>query len=308
MVMRARKAFLVVCLSLWLGLPAWSGDGKIFETPQDAVESLVSALEARDDLRIQKILGSEIMNLLESDPVLRRETYRVLALLFEEAWALTPTQDGSEILRIGDEGWPFPVPLLATDTGWIFDLEEGREELLNRRIGRNELLTIETFQRVAEAQDEYFKSDRDGDGVAEYAAKFRSSPGQKDGLYWEVAAGQELSPLQKSLKDAFKYTQGRIQGTPWFGYQYRYLDRQGPNAKGGAFHYDVDGKQTRGYGMVAYPASYGKTGVMTFITSQDGKIFQKDLGVDTVRAQLSMDGFDPGEGWVEVGPQELAAP
>jgi hypothetical protein len=285
---------------MYLCLPAWAQDGKLYKTPEEAVISLASAVAAKDDGRLKVILGADILDFLETDKAVRHETYRTLSLLFDERWALASTEDGSRIIRIGMEGWPFPIPLVKTDSGWMYDLDEGADELLNRRVGRNELLTIETFRRVAIAQEEYHKVDRNGDGVAAYADRFASSPGKKDGLYWKVEPGESPSPLEAALKDAFRFTKGRVAGAPWFGYHYRYLDRQGPSAKGGAFLYSVDGKQSKGYGMVAYPASYGKTGVMTFITNQDGKIFQKDLGVGTPQAVLKLDGFDPGEGWEEV--------
>jgi hypothetical protein len=303
--MKIQNLIIAGLTTLLLGLPALSQEnGKVFKTPEDAVASMASAIEARDNVRLEAILGSDILNYFESDPALRNETYRMLSLLFKERWALAPMEDGSRIVRLGLEGWPFPVPLVkAKGGGWMYDLDDGVEELLNRRIGRNELLTIETFERVLEAQNEYVKGDPDGDGVKVYASSFSSAPGKKNGLYWEVKPGEPPSPLEKSLKDAFRYTQGRVKGSPWFGYHYVYLDHQGPAAKGGAFAYSVDGKQTRGWGMVAYPASYGSTGVKTFMTNQDGKVFEKDLGEDTIRTVFSMDGFNPSEGWEEVPAQ-----
>ena len=305
--MKIQKLLISGFAILWLGLPAWSQpeNGKVFKTPEAAVASMASAVEARDDARLEIILGSDILDYLEPDQALRFETYRMLSLLFKERWALASMEDGSKIVRLGLEGWPFPVPLVKADGGgWMYDLDDGVEELLNRRIGRNELLTIETFRRVIEAQNEYVKGDYDGDGSPTYAQKFSSAPGKKDGLYWKVQPGEALSPLEKSLKDAFKYAHGRAKGAPWLGYHYLYLDRQGPAAKGGAFEYSVDGKQSKGWGLAAYPASYGHTGVKTFITNQDGKIYEKDLGKDTVRAVFSMEGFDPGDGWVEVSEGE----
>jgi Protein of unknown function (DUF2950) len=300
--MKYQQLFLIGLAALYLCFPAMAQDGKIYKTPEDAVESFASAVAANDDARMKVIFGAEVMDLFSGTKLQRLETYRLLTLLTEERWALASTEDGSRIVRLGLEGWPLPVPLVKTDDGWQFNASEGIDELLNRAIGRNELMTIETCEQIFVAQKEFFNLDTDGDGVKVYASRFRSSPGHKDGLFWKVELGEPLSPLQKALADSWRFAQGHVKGAPWWGYQYRAFDRQGSSAEGGAFTYLVDGKQTKGYALVAYPANYGRTGVMTFLMNQDGKVFQKDLGEDTVKAVFSMEGFDPGEGWTEVLP------
>jgi len=300
--MKYSQFILQGLLVIALCFPSLAQDGKVYTTPEEAVESFGSALAEKDDDRIKAIFGSGIMDLFEGERVQRLENYRLLSILLEERWDFATTEDGSRILRLGLEGWPLPIPLVKTEAGWQFDVSEGLDELLNRTIGRNELMTIETCRQIVVAQQEFFNLDTDGDGVKVYASRFRSSPGTKDGLYWKVAPGEPLSPLQKALADSWRFAEGHIEGSPWWGYRYRAFDEQESSAEGGAFNYFVDGKQTKGYALVAYPASYGRSGVMTFLLNQDGKVFEKDLGEETIDAVFSMQGFDPGEGWVEVLP------
>ena len=275
--------------------------GKAFKTPKEAAQALSAAVSANDDKALRSIFGDKFDELLGTkDPATIKETHRLLKMLFSEHWTVSPTEDGKRIVRLGKEGWPLPIPLVQTKQGWAFDSAAGVEEVHNRRVGRNELITIETLQRLMDAQEEYHGSDWDGDGVREYAAQIPSSEGKKDGLYWKIKKGQKSSPMQHWLLDSWKYAEGRVKGAPWFGYRYRVLLGQGPKAAGGAFEYVINGHQVAGYAFVAYPAAYGTSGVMTFMVNQNGVIFQKDMGADTEKLAEGLKVFEPGEGWDKV--------
>jgi hypothetical protein len=207
------------------------------------------------------------------------------------------------VLVIGENDWPFPIPLVKQGEKWIFDTEAGRVEILNRRIGQNELSTIRTMHEIVDAEREYAMVDRDGDGLVEYAGKFLSDPGKKNGLYWQTKEGEEPSPLGELVAKAKAggYTKGSTQKPePYNGYYYLMLNKQGKNASGGAFDYVVKGKQIAGFAVVAYPAKYGNSGVMTFMVNQDGVVYQKDLGRNTEKAAKAVKKFDPDKTWKKV--------
>jgi len=203
---------------------------------------------------------------------------------------------------IGKDDWPFPIPLVKKGDSWFFDTEKGREEVLNRRIGQNELSTIQTMLAIVDAQREYAVKDLDGDGVPEYARKFMSDPGKKNGLYWETKEGEELSPLGPAAAQAREegYKKSGNKPIPFHGYYYRILESQGKNAAGGAYDYVVKGKMIGGFAVVAYPAKYGNSGVMTFLVNHDGVVYQKDLGKITAKTANAMKKFDPDSTWKKV--------
>lgn len=205
------------------------------------------------------------------------------------------------VLYVGKEDWPFPIPLVKKQGSWRFDTNEGRQELLARRIGRNELSVIQVCLTYVDAQREYALKDRDGDGLLAYAQKFASSPGKKDGLYWEAKEGDEQSPLGPLFAAAQKlgYTAKKPAGKPlpYHGYYYRILKAQGKNAPGGAYDYVVKGKMIGGFALVAYPAQYGSSGIMTFIVNHEGVVYQKNLGQDTEKTAQAMKLFDPDRTW-----------
>ena len=213
------------------------------------------------------------------------------------------TRDGDKAsLLIGDDGFPFAFPLVKTGGRWHFDTAAGKHELLLRRIGGNELDTIKVLQAIVDAERDYASEDRSGDGVLDYAQKFASTPGKRDGLYWPTKAGEAESPLGVLIAHAAGegYKKGEKAPTPYHGYYYRMLKGQGNNAESGAFDYVVHGRGIAGFAVVAYPAKYGNSGVMTFIVNQDGKVYQADLGPETKAKVEGVQRFDPGKGWSAV--------
>lgn len=295
------RTLRILSLNLFLLVaPAWGQVGKIFPTPEAAVQSLERAATRADDTSIKAIFGADYLEIFDEDRVQRAEGYRLLSLLLQEGWTLAPTEDGAKIVRLGAEGWPLPIPIVTSAKGgWSFDLAQGADELLNRRIGRNELMTIETLLQLCVAEKDYANKDRDGDGVKEYTTKFVSAPGTQDGLYWLATDDEPKSPLEKALASSGRYSEGRAEGAPWWGYYYRALPGQAKD--GGAVSYSKDGHQTEGFAFVAYPANYGKSGVMTFLINQDGVIYQKDLGSRTLPMVVSLDVFNPADGWTSDG-------
>jgi len=288
---------------LLLGLlgTAQAKDSQSFKSPEAAVAALQSTLNAEGNDALVELFGNSTEELLDNaNPTQIEESRRLLKLLFEEQWHLAPTEDGSRILRLGEEGWPFPIPIVSVGSNWQFDTEAGLEELANRRIGRNELIAIETCKRLLDAEEDFRLRDPDNDGIREYTSLIRSSEGQFDGLYWEVAQGPVFSPLQTALVDSWKYAEGRVEGSPWFGYHFRFLEGQGPDAPGGAYSYTVNGHQVAGFGVVAYPANYGHSGIMTFLISSNGTLFEKDLGEKTQTICEKMKTFNPDQEWSEV--------
>jgi hypothetical protein len=209
------------------------------------------------------------------------------------------------VLVIGDQAWPFPVPLVKTAGGWRFATEEGEDEIVNRRIGANERNAIFALRAYLDAQKEYASRDRNGDGVLQYAQRIGSTPGKHDGLYWpaDSSKGEEMSPFGPLIAESAAYLKGHKAGDPYRGYYFRILTRQGKSAPGGAYSYVINGRMIAGFAMVAYPAQYGESGVMTFIVSHNGKIFEKNLGKSTAEVASKMTAFDPGAGWKEVSAQ-----
>jgi hypothetical protein len=204
-------------------------------------------------------------------------------------------------LVIGNHDWPFPIPIVRKGETWVFDTMAGKEEMLNRRIGRNELNTIQTCQAYVDSQREYALKDRDGDGLLEYAQKFRSTAGKKDGLYWQAMEGEEQSPLgefaARAVKEGYTSKKPGDNPVPYHGYFYKILKAQGKNAPGGAYDYVVKGSMIGGFALVAYPAEYGNSGVMTFIVNHDGVVYEKDLGKDTAKIASTMTKYDPEKTW-----------
>jgi len=216
-------------------------------------------------------------------------------------WRKMP--NGAEVLLIGADNFPFPIPLKKNGEGkWFFDTAAGKDEILNRRIGRNELAIIEVCGAVADAEAEYFSQPHDGDKTKQYAAKFLSDPDKQNGLYWKVAEGQPASPLGPLAASAASegYSAKPEGHTAFHGYYFRMLKGQSDKAPGGAKDYVVNGKMTGGFAFVAYPAEYGNSGVMTFIINQDGVLLEKDLGKTTTETASAMGVFDPDPGWTIV--------
>jgi hypothetical protein len=204
---------------------------------------------------------------------------------------------------VGKGDWPFPIPIVKKGSGWVFDAAKGKEEVLNRRIGQNEINAIQVALAYVDAQREYAMKDRDGDGLLEYAQSFRSESGKRNGLYWPIKSGEEQSPLgefaARAVKEGYKAADKPF---PFHGYYYRILTAQGKDAAGGAYSYIVKGSMIGGFALVAYPAEYGNSGVMTFIVNHDGKVFQKDLGKNTASLAAAMKEYNPDKTWTEAKP------
>lgn len=273
---------------------------KTFASPEEALQSLVTAVRSNDNKALAFILGSGSKAIISSgDPIADKNGRERFVKLYDEKVVIEGAETGKAVFTVGNEDYPYPIPLVKKDSAWRFDTRAGKEELLNRRIGRNELEVIEILHSYVDAQREYFATDWDGDKNAEFARKIRSAPGKKDGLYWPVKEGEQLSPLGPLAAKAASegYKKGKKGMTALHGYYFRILTAQGKDAEGGAFDYIVNGKMILGYAMVAWPAQYGASGVMTFIVNQNGVVYQKNLGKNTAKIATNMKLYNPDSSW-----------
>ena len=272
-----------------------------YATPEDAANALLQAVKAHDRTKILGVLGGANDWISSGDPVADRAAGDRFVAAYEAKHAIVGSGDKATLV-VGNDDYPFAFPIVKRGDRWRFDTDAGKEELLARRIGENELDAIKVLQAIVDAQMEYASKDRNGDGVLDYAQKFASSPGKRDGLYWPTKAGEDPSPLGALVVQASGEGYKKKEGgpTPYHGYYYRLLKAQGKNAAGGAFDYVVHGRAIAGFAVIAYPAKYGSSGIMTFIVNQDGKIYQSDLGRDTQSRASAMRRYDPGDGWSPV--------
>jgi hypothetical protein len=276
-----------------------------FGTPEVASKALIEALSATDPVELKKVLGSEVEVLLSSgDEVDTRLNIEGFLRSYQERHRLVRGDDGAMILVVGNTDWQLPIPLVKDErqNAWYFDTEAGKSKIILRRIQRNELSAINACQSIVEAQRVYVKKDRLGDGMLRYARKFLSDPGNNNGLYWKTIEGQDRSPLAAlvGVATAEGYDPNAASAgspLPFHGYYYRMLTAQGPAARGGAVDYLVGDDLIGGFGVVAYPAEYGVSGVRTYITNQEGMVYGRDLGSGTESAAKSMKAYDPGPGW-----------
>ncbi|MCB2170026.1 MAG: DUF2950 domain-containing protein [Deltaproteobacteria bacterium] len=281
-----------------------TGDQKRFATPAEATTAFVAALKSNDEQALLSMFGPDGEELIVSgDPVSDDQRREAFIRTYEEKNSLVPEGD-TMVLVIGQMDWPFPIPLVKTGDQWMFDTAAGKEEILNRRIGENELDTVQTLLAVVDAQREYAMVDRDGDGIRSYAAEFGSDPGKMNGLYWLTQTGEPPSPLGELVAEArvegYSRKGGESGPIPYHGYIFRMLTKQGPHADGGAYDYIVKNRMIGGFAVVAYPAVYGSTGVMTFLVNHRGMVYQKDLGENTDAIAKAMTSFDPDLNWKEV--------
>jgi DUF2950 family protein len=308
--MRARE-WMIVLLALIVTAFVASGARaaappaqKSFASPEDAATALVQALKAHDRAATLAVLGDAGEWVSSGDAVADRATSDRFLASYETKHAIALDGDTAK-LTVGNDDYPFAFPIVKAGDRWRFDTAAGKDELLARRIGQNELYTINVLEAIVDAQREYASADRNGDGVFAYAQKFASSPGKRDGLYWPVKAGEPPSPLGDLVAEAAGqgYSKKEKGPAPFHGYYYKMLKGQGKNAESGALDYVVRGRAIGGFAVVAYPARYANSGIMTFIINQDGKVYQADLGKDTQAKASTMQRFDPGKGWSEVkGP------
>jgi hypothetical protein len=294
-----RRIALSLVLASALGHPAAPrADGpRTFSSPEDAAAALLAALEANDDQALLAIFGPDSADIVQrgTDPVVAASR-RDLAAQGKKKLAVEGADQGTAILEFGEAGWPAPIPVVHEGDVWRFDVAAGRDELLARRIGKNELAAIELAGDYLDMQAAYAAVDRDGDGVREFAQKLGSTPGQQDGLYWDDPTGSNPSPLGIELDDAAK----PAAGAPYGGYVWKILTAQGPNAPGGAYSYVINGNMIAGFALVGAPVEYRSTGVTTFIVSNNGKLHQKDLGEKTADTVKAMTTFDPDGTWIEI--------
>jgi hypothetical protein len=301
---KVKHLVLAAAILVAAACSAFRTSHRTFSTPEEAVKALVEATKAADLSELVKIFGPDSKDLIDtSDPATAKRSREVFTAAAAERWQLTDQADGSKVLVIGNEAWPFPIPLVRDGSVWRFDTAAGKEEVLARRIGRNELAAIRLCRTYVDAQRVYAKRGHDGEPAGLFAKTFRSDPGRQNGLYWPAARGQKRSPLGDLVAEAAgegtDLTKGGAQPTPLHGYYFRILTAQGAAAPGGAKDYIVDGKLSGGFALVAWPAQYDATGVMTFIVNQDGVVREKDLGTGTDAAVRSMKIYDPDPSWTE---------
>jgi Protein of unknown function (DUF2950) len=298
-----------------------------FSTPEDASQALVAAAKAMDRVALAKIFGPEYDQLLSGDAVEDDKDLKDFAEGLEDSAQLRKDSDAKYTLLVGKNSWPSPIPIVKRGNEWLFDTKAGLVEVLNRRIGDNELSAIATCRAYAVAQWEYFtEGDHDNDGVAEYAQKFMSSPGQRDGLYWPTRADEKPSPFGELVAEARAEGYGpkaktnmknaKAEGSagqpeeksaqrprhPYHGYYFKILTGQGPSAPGGQYNYIINGNMIAGFALVAYPAKWGNSGVMTFILNQQGRVYQKNLGSETDKIASAMTDYNPDPSWQLVQP------
>jgi hypothetical protein len=302
--LRAAFAAVGVMLGLCEISLAATPQQKTFASADEAVKAAITAAKSNDDKELLAIFGSQAKDLLSSgDPVADKQRRAGFLKAYEEKNRLVSEKEKA-ILVLGKNDWPFPIPVVKRGENWLFDTNAGREEILNRRIGENELNVIQVCLAIVDAQREYASKDRDGSGVLQYAQKILSDPGKKNGLYWEAKAGDEPSPLgpiaAQARSEGYKASGGKP--VPYHGYYYRILKAQGKDAPGGARSYVAKGKMIGGFGVVAYPAQFGNSGIMTFMVNYQGRVFQKNLGKDTTSIANAMTAYNPDSTWTEVKP------
>jgi hypothetical protein len=300
----ARVAGLLITFLCALPLPLAAQEQRVFSSPVEAATALFTAVKSDDTAALGSILGPDSQQLLSSgDPVADKNSLAQFASQWDQMHRLAYDDQSRVIIYLGSNNWPAPIPIVKKDGGWVFDTAAGKDELIYRRIGRNELYTIGVLENLANAQREYQSEDHDGHQFAKYIL---SDPGKQDGLYWETAEGSPPSPIGPLVADAA--TQGykvqkRAEGStaaPFHGYLYKVLTSQGKDAPGGAKNYIVDGKMTGGFAFLAWPAEYRSSGVMTFMVNQDSVIVQKDLGPDTATIAKQISAFNPDSSWEQV--------
>jgi Protein of unknown function (DUF2950) len=307
---KLRWSVVAVMMAAALGLCGCNNSEKVreamgpkkFVSPPSAAQAVYNAAKAGDTSAILAIFGPDAKEyLVTEDPEQDKTALQQFAGEFERMHRWAPAENGELVLNVGVESYPFPFPLMKTSDGqWAFNSEQGLKEIAARKIGENELTVIDVLNQMADAQVEYYKNTHDGSKVKQYAQRFTSSEGKHNGLYWKVSEGEAESPLGPlaARANAEGYQPGTKEAPqPFHGYFYRILKEQGPHADGGPKSYIVNGNMTGGFAFLAYPAEYRKSGVMTFVIGQDGRVYQKDLGLDTVETARGIKAFDPDESW-----------
>lgn len=274
-----------------------------FVSPDEAVNVLVMAAKSQEREELHAIFGPAGGQLVSPDAVQAEQSYRLFIQRLTQKVELVTNSDDNISLYIGDDDWPFPIPLVRRDGQWLFDTQAGRQEIIARRVGMNELAVIGVCHAYVQAQREYASEDRMGTGILAYAQRIHSDPGTHDGLYWPVQPGEPLSPLGPLIAEAhiegYHHTARMLneQSAPYHGYYFKVLTRQGQHAPGGKYDYVINGNMIAGFALIAWPAVWGNTGVMTFMVNQQGKIYEADLGPKTGKWAADMKEFDPDPRW-----------
>jgi hypothetical protein len=294
---------VIALMALTLPRRAAAVDEQTFASPLEAVNAVVGTAKAHDTSALRSIFGEAGHELISPDSVQAAENFKLFAERLTQETRLITNSDSNMTLEIGAEHWPFPIPLVKQNGQWFFDVSAGKEEVLARRVGMNELGAIDVCHAYVEAQREYAGEDRLGDGAPAYAQFLRSSDRAHDGLFWPAKPGEELSPLGPFV------AQARVEGyrraaqmmsdelAPYHGYYFKILTRQGKHASGGKYNYVINGRMIAGFALIAWPAEWGDTGVMTFIVNQQGTVFEKNLGPKTVKIAGGITAFDPDDTW-----------
>lgn len=300
-----RSAAITCCFIVILsfGVPASAQDAgqRTFKSPKQAFKALVEAARGNDTAELLVIFGPEGKDIISSGDAVADERARErFVRAAGEATSFSGLNSKTVKVVIGKDRWSFPVPIVKSGKDWVFATKDGRDEVLTRRVGRNELNTIQFCLTYVKAQREYAAKDRNGDGVLQFAQHFLSNKDKKDGLYWEASSGEEMSPLGPLVAHASEegYPVKKTgRPTPYHGYYLKILKAQGENAPGGQMDYISDGKMVRGFGLLAYPAKYGVSGVMTFMVNQAGIVYQKNLGPETEEVAKAITKYDPDKTW-----------
>ncbi|MGD0883629.1 MAG: DUF2950 domain-containing protein [Thermodesulfovibrionales bacterium] len=276
-----------------------------FGSPEDAFRALVEATENNDTKELLLIFGPEGRDVvLSGDAVADRTARERFVKASREAIKFSKLDEKTVLPLIGKDECSFPIPIVQSAQGWVFFTEEGKQEILNRRIGRNELNTIQVSLSYVDAQREYARKDRNGDGVLQYAQRFLSGKGKKDGLYWEAGPADEKSPMgplfARATEEGYTFGKKGEKHSPYHGYYFKMLKSQGSSAPGGEFDYVLSGKMVSGFALVAYPAEYGVSGIMTFMVNQQGVVYERDLGPKTGEIAKAMTKYDPDKTWKKV--------
>lgn len=302
-----RTIIAVGILAFWVPFAPANAAPRSFETPEAAVEAMVSALEARDRDGLLEVFGPEAQDVLFSGEAPRdREQWRQFLEAYGQLNEVVVEDDGeTAVLLLGQNLWPFPAPIRKGDDGmWRFDPEAAREEVRARRIGENELAVIEILRAYVPVQARYRQTDYDGDGVMEFASAILSDPGERNGLYWPPEDGAPESPIgdfmARAAADGYAIDGTAAEPEPYYGYYYRVLTGQGESAPGGARDYLANGDMVGGHALLAFPAAYGETGIMSFMVGENGIIYEADLGEDTLEEAAAIDVYDPGAAWQPV--------
>jgi len=299
-------AMLLAMATLPTGIFAASPEPaqRLFSSPEEARQALIKAVQAKDHAELKMVFGPVARELEPGDPVEQASEFEHFARHVEEGIGIVKEGEGKAILVIGEKKWPFPVPIVKKGDNWLFDTAAGREEILNRRIGHNELLAINVCRAYLDAQREYYgMAEPDGEQIPKYAQHMISQPGKRDGLYWPTTAGEKESPLgpqvAKAKEEGYlqKHKEGEHGPRPYHGYYFRILKQQGPRAPGGKFSYVINGNMVAGHALVAYPARWGVSGVMTFIVNQRGRVYEKNLGPKTAETARKMKSYNPDLTW-----------